>query len=110
MLQYQPAAQTHSRACAWGTRNPQLAGRATDNKSISPKEAEKNSSKFTERSGNVYENKEPVSKTWERSWNVTENKDTYLFGPGISLQTNELSPNGRIPAFAGMTEGHTRSK
>jgi hypothetical protein len=49
---------------------------ARDKKSAVAGEAKENSSKLTERRGNLYENKGPVWKTWERSWNVYENTDT----------------------------------
>jgi len=53
--------------------------RKTDKQSDISAEAMENSSKFTERSLNVYENKGSLLKTREPSWNVIGNKGCYAF-------------------------------
>jgi hypothetical protein len=61
---------------AGGTKSPQLAPHAEENKSVVPGEAIKNSLELTERRGNVNENKWPELSSRERSGNVNENKIT----------------------------------
>jgi hypothetical protein len=53
--------------------------KATDRQSEILAEVMKHSSKFTERSLNVYENKGSLLKTQEPSWNIIGNKGCYAF-------------------------------
>jgi hypothetical protein len=54
-----------------------------------PTHLERNSL-FSERSGNVYENKGSAFHERERSGNLTENKGTCALKAGMSLKTNGL--------------------
>jgi hypothetical protein len=62
--------------CHAGRKACKGARHTKDKKSAAREGAKKNSSKLTERSGNVYENKGPLWKTWGRSGNVYEKTGT----------------------------------
>jgi hypothetical protein len=61
--------------CQAGRRTGKSARRAAGRKSVIRGGIKNNSSKLTERSLNVHENKGALWKTRERSWNVYENKE-----------------------------------
>ena len=48
-----------------------------------------NSSKMTERRGNVYENKGPLGKFWKKT-GMSQKKNTFRFNPVMLLKVNEL--------------------
>jgi hypothetical protein len=74
-----------------GRKGRKSAPRAWDKQSVSARELKENSSKLSERTGNVYENKGPLWKTSERSGNVIENKGTYEYSRGMLLKKKELA-------------------
>ena len=77
-------APIRSRKCAKRDEKPAIGEVAprTESSSLHGKQVN-DSTKKTERTGNVYENKGPLWKTWERPGNVYENKGSYPFDPGM---------------------------
>jgi hypothetical protein len=67
------------------TTASKLAGGQSGSK-LPHSKAIKDSSKLTEQSGDVYENKGPLWKTWGQSGNVTENKGSYSSKVGMLLK------------------------